>query len=240
LRTRDAIAIDPGVYPVVLEEGAVAELLEYLSYIGFSGLAVEEGRSFMRLGEKVTGDGIQIWDDGRDPTGLPMPFDFEGVPKKRVDLISGGVATGLVHDTASATRAGVESTGHALPAPNPSGAWASNLFMGGGDAPSKEALADGITRGIWVTRTWYVNVVHPRQSLLTGMTRDGTFLIENGKITRPIKNMRFTQSVMEAFAGATALTRARKLEAGADYDFTAGLVVPAMRLERFNFTSVTR
>jgi predicted Zn-dependent protease len=240
LRTRDAIAIEPGVYPVVLEENAVAELLEYTSYIGFGALAVEEGRSFMRPGERVTGEAIDIWDDGNDPTGLPMPFDFEGVPKQRVDLITNGVATGLVHDMASATRAGVTSTGHGLPAPNPMGAWASNLFLGGGDAPDKAGLVHGIERGVWVTRTWYVNIVHPRQSLLTGMTRDGTFLIENGEVTRPIKNMRFTQSVMDAFAGARALTRDRKLVAGSDYDFTAGLVVPAMRLDRFNFTSVTR
>ena len=240
LDTRNATAIEPGVYPVVLEEAAVAELVEYLSYIGFSGLAVEEGRSFMRLGETITGDRIHIWDDGNDDAGLPMPFDFEGVPKQRVDLITDGVATGLVHDMASAMRAGVESTGHGLPAPNPMGAWASNLFMAGGDAAGKPDLLKGIERGVWVTRFWYVNIVHPRQTVLTGMTRDGTFLIENGEVTRPIKNMRFTQSVMEALAGATALTRDLKLVAGSDYDFTEALTVPAIRLERFNFTSVTR
>ena len=240
LRTRDAEAIEPGVYPVILEEYAVAELLEYLSYIGFSGLAVEEGRTFMRPGEKITGDAISIWDDGRDPAGLPMPLDWEGVPRKRVDLITNGVATGLVHDMASAARAGVESTGHGLPAPNPTGALAINLFMAGGDAASKAELCEGIERGVWVTRFWYVNIVHPKQSQLTGMTRDGTFLIENGKVTRPIKNMRFTQSVMEAFATATGLTRETKLQAGDDYDFTPAYRVPAMRLESFNFTSVTR
>lgn len=240
LGTRDAAAIEPGVYPVILEEDAVAELVEYLSYIGFSGLAVEEGRSFMRMGEQITGESIHIWDDGHDPSGLPMPFDFEGVPKQRVDLVTGGVAAGLVHDMASAMRAGVESTGHGLPAPNPMGAWASNLFMAGGQAEDKRDLLAGIERGVWVTRFWYVNIVHPRQSLLTGMTRDGTFLIENGEVTRPIKNMRFTQSVMDAFRGATAMTRRPKLVAGSDYDFTDALSVPAMRLEGFNFTSVTR
>ena len=240
LQTRGAEAIDPGVYPVILEEYAVAELLEYLDYIGFSGLAVEEGRTFMRLGEKITGDAISIWDDGRDPAGLPMPIDWEGVPRKHVDLITRGVATGLVHDMASAKRAGVESTGHGLPAPNPIGALALNLFMAGGDAASKPELCRGIERGVWVTRFWYVNIVHPKQSQLTGMTRDGTFLIENGEVTRPIKNMRFTQSVMEAFASATALTRETKLQAGDDYDFQAGIRVPAVRLEKFNFTSVTR
>lgn len=240
LGTRNAEAIEPGVYPVILEEYAVAELLEYLDYIGFSGLAVEEGRTFMRPGEKITGDAISIWDNGHDPSGLPMPIDWEGVPRKHVDLITNGVATGLVHDMASARRAGVASTGHGLPAPNPIGALALNLFMAGGAAASKDELCRGIERGVWVTRFWYVNIVHPKESRLTGMTRDGTFLVENGKVTRPIKNMRFTDSVMGAFATATALTRETKLQAGDDYDFAAGIRVPAIRLENFNFTSVTR
>jgi PmbA protein len=240
LGTREVEAIEPGAYPVVLEEYAVANLLEYLSYIGFSGQAVEEGRTFMRLGEKITGDAISIWDDGRDPDGLPMPMDWEGVPRRRIDLVTRGVATGLVHDMASAARAGVESTGHGLPAPNPMGAMALNLFMGGGEVKSKAELCEGIKRGVWVTRFWYVNIVHPKQSQLTGMSRDGTYLVENGKVTRPIKNMRFTQSVMEAFATATGLTRETKLQAGDDYDFTPAYRVPAMRVESFKFTSVTR
>jgi predicted Zn-dependent protease len=239
-RTRGAEPIEPGEYPVVLEEYAVGELLEYLAYMGFSGLSVEEGRSFMRPGEKITGDNITIWDDGHDPSGLPMQFDFEGVVKKRVDLITRGVATGLVHDLASAARAGMESTGHGLPAPNPFGAWATNLFMAGGDAATREDLASGIDRGVWVTRLWYVNPVHPKNSQLTGMTREGTFLIENGRVTRPIKDMRFTQSIMEAFQGATALTRDTKLQGGSDYDFVSAARVPAVQLKSFNFTSVTR
>ena len=240
LRTRGADPIEPGIYPVILEEYAVSELIDYLSIIGFSGLSVEEGRSFMRPGEKITGDAISIWDDGRDPEGVPMPLDWEGVPRKRVQIITDGVATGLVHDIASAARAGVPSTGHGLPAPNPIGAVAVNLFMAGGQDASKDELCAGITRGVWVTRFWYVNIVHPKQSQLTGMTRDGTFLIENGKITRPIKNMRFTQSIMEAFGSASGLTAQTKLQAGDDYDFTAAIRAPAVRLEQFNFTSVTR
>ena len=239
-RGAGAEAIEPGHYPVVLQEYAVAELLEYLSEIGFSAQAVDEGRSFMRPGEKITGDLISIWDDGNDPAGLPMPFDFEGVPRRRVDLVTEGVATGLVHDLASAARANVASTGHGLPSPNPWGAWASNLFIKGGEASSAEELAEGIERGVWVTRFWYVNPVQPRHSVLTGMTREGTFLIENGKVTRPIKNMRFTQSVMEAFASCSGLTRDTMLLGGTDYDYIAALRVPAMRLDTFNFTSVTR
>jgi len=240
MRTRGATPIEPGAYAVVLEEPAVAELLEYLSFTGLSGLAVEEGRSFMRLGERVTGDSIHLWDDGHDPAGLPLAFDFEGVVKRRVDLIEGGVAKAVVHDLASARRAGVEPTGHGLPAPNPSGAWATNLFLAGGDATSKEELCERVGRGVFVTRFWYVNTVQPKQSVLTGMTREGTFLIENGKVTRPIKDMRFTQSVMDAFASTIALTRETKLEPGSDYDLVTAQVVPAMALGSFNFTSVTR
>jgi predicted Zn-dependent protease len=205
-----------------------------------SGLALEEGRSFLRPGERVTGEEVDLWDDGSDPSGLPMPIDWEGVPRRRVDIISKGVCTGVVHDLASARRAGVESTGHGLPAPNPVGAWAVNLFMGGGQAESAEALASEIERGIWVTRLHYVNVVDPRRSSLTGMTRDGTFLIENGKVTRPIKDMRWTQSIMDAFAGVIAMTRETRIQPGDDYDFTSSQRVPAVALKAFNFTSATR
>ncbi|MFN2465170.1 MAG: TldD/PmbA family protein [Candidatus Dormibacteria bacterium] len=240
VRYRDPVTLDAGRYPVVMEEAAVAELLEYLSYIGFGALAVEEGRTFMRPGERVSGTGINIWDDGHDPQGLPMPFDFEGTPRQRVELIREGMAVGVVHDLATAARAGVASTGHGLPSPNPDGPTAFNLFVGGGAAGTKEELCEGIERGIWVTRLWYVNVVDPTQSVLTGMTRDGTFLIEDGRVTRPVKNMRFTQSIMDAFASCSAATGETKLQAGSDYDFTSAYRVPAMRMDSFNFTSATR
>ncbi|MHB8510419.1 MAG: TldD/PmbA family protein, partial [Candidatus Dormibacteria bacterium] len=211
LRTIGAEAIVPGLYPVVLEESAVGEILEHVGYMGFSAQDVEEGRSFMRLGERVTGSQVTIRDDGNDPNGIPMPFDFEGVPRQAVVLIDHGVATGILYDSLSARRAGTVSTGHGMPAPNPYGPRGTNLFMDGGSAPNKEALLEGIARGVWVTRLHYVNPVQSRQSSLTGMTRDGTFLIENGKVTRPIKDMRFTQSIMEAFEGVTAITRATRL-----------------------------
>jgi predicted Zn-dependent protease len=240
VRHRDPITLEAGQYPVVMEEEAIGELLEYLAYIGFGALAVEEGRTFHRPGERVSGPALNVWDDGVDAGGLPMPFDFEGVPKQRVPLIEQGMATGVVHDLATAARAGVESTGHGLPAPNSYGPMAMNLFMGGGEAANKEMLCAGIERGIWVTRLWYVNVVDPTSSVLTGMTRDGTFLIENGRVTRPVKNMRFTQSIMDAFATCSGATRATKLVAGTDYDFVAAYRVPAVRLDSFNFTSATK
>jgi predicted Zn-dependent protease len=232
-RNQDAQPIEPGVYEVVLEEYAVAEMLEFMSYIGFSALAVQEERSFMRLGERITGGAVSIWDDGLDATGLPAPFDFEGVPKQRVDLITQGVARGVVYDMQTAQREGRSSTGHGLPAPNTEGPFAVNLFMQPGNTPKAE-LAAGIKRGIWVTRFWYVRVVHPKLSIITGMTREGTFLIENGKITRPVKDLRFTQSILEALDGTAAVSNTTKLQIG---EFIGANRVPALHLKAFTFTS---
>jgi PmbA protein len=232
-RNQNAQPIEPGDYEVVLEEYAVAEMLEFMSYTGFSALALQEDRSFMRLGERVTGESISIWDDGLDSTGLPAPFDFEGVPKQRVDLIKKGVATGVVYDMMTASKEGRQSTGHGLPAPNTEGPFAINLFMQPGSV-ARPDLVSGIKRGIWVTRFWYVRIVHPKLSIITGMTRDGTFLIENGKVTRPVKDLRFTQSMLEALEGTLAVGKTTKLQIG---EFIGASRVPAVRLKAFTFTS---
>jgi predicted Zn-dependent protease len=232
-RNQNAQPVEPGVYEVVLEEYAVAEMLEFMSFMGFGALAVQEERSFMRLGEKITGDQVNIFDDGLDGTGIPAAFDFEGVPKQRVELITNGVASGLVYDMQTATKEGRQSTGHGLPAPNTEGPFAVNLFMKPGSA-DKADLASDIKRGIWVTRFWYVRVVHPKASIITGMTREGTFLIENGKITRPVKDLRFTQSILEAFKGTLALTQSTKLQVS---EYIGASRVPAVRLKAFDFTS---
>lgn len=234
-RMRGAEAIEAGEYEVILEEYAVAGLLEYLSYIGFSGLAHEEGRSFMDLGRRVMGENVSIWDDGADPTGLPLTVDFEGVVRQRVDLVRDGIANAVVHDAATGGRAGTGSTGHALPAPNLLGPMAVNLFMAPGTTPRDE-LIRGITRGIWVTRFHYINPVHPKKAILTGMTKDGTFLIENGRLTTPLLNFRFTQSVPEAFSDVRAASRETKLLPG---EFFGAARCPALRLGSFNFTGVT-
>ena len=232
-RNQNAQPVEPGVYEVVLEEYAVAEMLEFMSFMGFGALSVQEERSFMRLGEKITGDQVSIWDDGLDRTGIPASFDFEGVPKQRVELISNGVASGLVYDMQTASRENRQSTGHGLPAPNTEGPFAVNLFMKPGTAAKSDLMSD-IKRGIWVTRFWYVRVVHPKLSIITGMTREGTFLIENGKITRPVKDLRFTQSILEALTGTLALTRSTKLQVS---EYLGASRVPAVRLKAFNFTS---
>ncbi len=232
-RNQNAQPVEPGVYEVVLEEYAVAEMLEFMSFIGFGALAVQEERSFMKLGERITGEEVTIWDDGLDRTGIPASFDFEGVPKQRVDLITRGVASGLVYDMQTATRAGRHSTGHGLPAPNTEGPFAVNLFMKPGGTAKAELMRD-IKRGIWVTRFWYVRVVEPKQSVITGMTREGTFLIENGRITRPVKDLRFTQSILQAFQGTLALSRSTKLQVS---EYLGASRVPAVRLKAFDFTS---
>jgi PmbA protein len=235
-RSAEAVDLEPGEYPVVLEEYAVATVLEYLSWMGFSALAVEEGRSFMELGSQIMGPNVTIWDDGLDPLGLPTAIDYEGVPKQRVDLISAGVASAVVHDTATAARAGTFSTGHGLPAPNAFGPIAWNLFMAPGSS-AKEVMLSGIKRGVWVTRFHYVNVVHARRGILTGMTKDGTFLIEDGRVTRPIRNLRFTQSIPDAFSAIDAIGSETRLVAAEYSGINAR--VPALRIARFAFTGAT-
>jgi PmbA protein len=237
LRSRQPTVIEPGAYTVILEEEAVADMLFMLGFTGFGALSLQEGRSFMndRFGEKITGDNISIWDDGFDPRGFVMPFDFEGVPKQRVFLVENGIAKGVVYDSFTAGREpGKMSTGHSLPAPNTRGPIPLNLFMAPGTATKDEMLAS-TERGIWVTRFHYTNPVHPVKTILTGMTRDGTFLIENGAITRPLKNFRFTQSILEAFSRAELLSSACKLIKGR----IGGIYVPAAKIHEFAFTGTT-
>jgi PmbA protein len=234
-RMRGAQALEAGEYEVILEEYAVAGLLEYLSYIGFSGLALEEGRSFMELGKRVMGENVSIWDDGGDPSGMPSPIDFEGVVRQRVDLISDGVANAVVHDAATGARAGSGSTGHGLPAPNLVGPMALNTFMAPGTT-ARDELISRIQRGVWVTRFHYINPVHPKKAILTGMTKDGTFLIEDGRLSRPVLNFRFTQSIPEAFSDVRAASSETKLLPG---EFFGASRVPALHLGSFNFTGTT-
>lgn len=236
LRSRDPVAVDPGEYPVVLEPYAVGTMVDYLSYIGLGAQAVQEGRSFMNghFGEQLVGENISLWDDGLDPDGVPMAFDFEGVPKERVTFFDRGVAREVVYDSYTAGREGKRSTGHALPAPNTWGPMPLNLFLASGQA-DVASLLEGIERGLWITRFHYVNVVHPTRVILTGMTRDGTFLIERGEITRPVRNLRFTQSMLDALSNVEAVGR----EAMMLKDELGGTRVPALRIARFNFTSAT-
>ena len=232
--TANAVALDAGDYPVVLEEYAVVDLLDMLGYLGFSALAVQEERSFVEIGKRIGSDLVSIVDDGHDPAGLPMGFDYEGVAKQRVTLLEAGVCRGVVYDAQTAARDSVASTGHGLPAPNPYGPFPLNQVMAPGTA-SRDELIGGLERGLLVTRFHYTNPVHPKLAIVTGMTRDGTFLVEGGRILGPVKNLRFTQSYLEAIAGTVAVARERKTLKG----FLGGVVVPAVRLESWSFTGTT-
>ncbi|MFL5718253.1 MAG: TldD/PmbA family protein [Chloroflexota bacterium] len=232
--TADAIGLDPGDYAVVLEEYAVVDLLDMLGYLGFSALAVQEERSFAEAGRRIGSELVTIVDDGYDPAGLPLPFDFEGVAKERVVLVEDGVCRNVVYDAQTAARAGVASTGHGLPAPNPWGPFPLNMFMEPGTAQRQDLIA-GLDRGLLVTRFHYTNPVHPKLAIVTGMTRDGTFLVEGGRIVGPVKNLRYTQSYLDALGGTVAVAQERKALKG----FLGGAVVPAVRIEGWTFTGGT-
>jgi predicted Zn-dependent protease len=230
-RPRD---LEPGRYGVVLEPAAVATLVSFLSFMGFGGRALAEGRSCLsgKQGQKVAADAITITDDALAPGAPGIPFDFEGTPKRRVAIIDHGTFRDGVYDRRSAKQTGKESTGHALPPPNPEGPFPLNLVMEQGDA-SMEELIEGIERGLLVTRFHYSNIVHPMESVITGMTRDGTWLIEDGEVKHPVKNFRFTQSILAALSDVEAV--GKDTEMVSEFFFSASRV-PALRISSFNFT----
>ena len=230
----NAVAIEHGDYPVVLEEYAVVDLLDMLGYLGFSALAVQEERSFFEPGKRIGSDLVTIRDDGADPAGLPMAFDYEGLPKQRVELVERGTCRDVVYDVQTAARDGVASTGHGLPAPNPYGPFPLNMVMEPGNA-TRDELIGGLDRGLLVTRFHYTNPVHPKLAIVTGMTRDGTFLVEGGRIVGPVRNLRYTQSYLDALRGAVAVGRERRTLKG----FLGGVAVPAVRIENWTFTGTT-
>ncbi len=236
LRSANPVSLEPGAYDVILEDYATVDILDYLSLLGFGAQTYQEKRSFMsgHLGEKVAGDNISIWDDGLSPETIPMPFDFEGVPKQRVDLITDGVAKGMVYDTYYGGKEGKPSTGHALPAGTTYGPLPSNLFLKPGDVSIADMLAS-VERGVWISRFWYTRPVHPLKVIVTGMTRDGTFLIEKGKITSPIRNLRFTQSYVEALNQVEAISKETRLLPG----IIGVSRVPTLKIKSWNFSSAT-
>jgi predicted Zn-dependent protease len=237
----DPVDFEPGDYPVILDPFAVADLLEMLAFDGMGALAVQEGRSWMngRLGQRIMADNVNITDDGLNISGIPWPFDFEGVPKEVLPIIASGVALTPVYDSFTAGREqGKVSTGHATP-PSPQGRFGPapmNLFLRPGTA-SVESMIRSTKLGLYITRFWYTRTVHPRDAVVTGMTRDGTFVIRNGEIAHPVKSLRFTQSYVEALKYTEAIgSTPRLLRSG----FGGATSAPALKLSRFRFTSSTR
>lgn len=231
--------IKPGNYEVILEEPAVCEMMNYMTYLGFGGRSFHEDKSFMsgKLGQKVVGENITIWDDAYNEKLLPMPFDYQGVPKRKVTLIEKGRAKNILYDHYLALKYGAKPTGHGFPAPNTEDAFATNLHLKPGSTP-KSQLLKGIKKGILVSRFWYVRNVHPKELTITGMTRDGTFLIENGEIVSGVHNMRFTISIPKVLSDVTHISQEVHAEPG-DEGFGASLL-PAIRVSEFTFTGVSK
>jgi PmbA protein len=245
-RTRGATELEPGRYAAVLEPYAIGELLQYFAFDAFSGLALIEERSYLsgRLGEKAFDEKISLSDDPLLPEGLPKQFDFEGVPKRTMELVADGVLEGVVWDSTTAARAGgsQRSTGHAPP---PSlrrwGPMPFALSLAGGTAESVDELVERVGDGVYVTRVHYLGIVEPRQGILTGMTRDGTFRIRDGKLAEPLVNLRFTISLPDVLAEVPALTRERTLANQASFygeRFAYGALVPALATARFDVTGI--
>lgn len=240
-RAQNPRAIEPGDYEVILEPAAVGALLEWMSYIGFGSKPFQDKMSFLagKIGRKITSDMITIRDDALDPSSIAFSFDFEGVPKKRVTLIEKGVARGVVYDRVSAFKDKTRSTGHALTADaSAEGAFALNLAMAGGKT-SRDRMIEKVKRGILITRFHYINgFIDPPNAVLTGMTRDGTYLIEKGEVVGGIKNLRFTDSMLRAFSSAVAISRETELIASW-WDAVGCIKAPTVHLGSFRFTGKT-
>lgn len=234
-RGQDAYDVKPGEYEVVLAPEAVATMLIFLAFYGFNAKQHIEGQSFARVGEQQFDPAVNVWDDATDPAALGVVFDADGTPKRRVDLVAGGTTAGLAHDRRTARKAGAESTGHAVPGGDVYGPIPSNLFMGGGTT-ALDDLIGAVDRGLYVATFNYCRILDPKTQVVTGLTRNGTFMIENGEITGAVTNLRFTQSFL------TALGEGRVLGIGddirfADSEFGPGLVrAPTLRLAGWRFT----
>ena len=245
-RTRGATGIEPGSYAAVLEPYAFAELLLYFAYDAFGALGLLEERSFAsgRIGKKVFDERFSLADDALDRRGFPKAFDFEGSPKERVELVRDGVLEGVLWGRQSAARAGggQRTTGHGPPSSlRHWGPLPYALSVAGGEAGSVEELAELIGDGIYVTRLHYLSVVNPREGIVTGMTRDGTFRIRAGRIADPLVNLRFTVSVPELLAELPGLTREPVLvneESYYDERYPNGVLTPAVATASFDITGV--
>jgi predicted Zn-dependent protease len=245
-RTKGAGRVEPGIYRAVLEPYALADLLDYFSHDSLGALGLLEKRSYLsgRIGERVFDERVTVADDPADPDGLPKAFDFEGTPKRRVVLVEDGVARGVVWDRMTAARAqnGASTTGHAGPVESRDwGPLPYSLSIAPGDAASVDELAERVGDGIYITRLHYLGVVDPRKGVVTGMTRDGTFRIRDGRIAEPLVNLRFTVSVPDLLSEVYGLTSTAVLVNSQNFygdRYPYGVLAPAVAAARFPITGV--
>ncbi len=235
VRGRSPRAIEPGEYTVVLEPAAVASLLLFAAYQGFGAREVEEKSSFLcgRVGERLFPGLLTIRDHAANEIYPGMLFDGEGSARRCVDLLQDGILRGPVTDQRWADRLGVENTGHAVQQPSPDGPTCQNLVLSAGDL-SLEDLVAGVERGLLVSQFHYTNMIEPQELTLTGMTRNGLFAIQGGRVAEPVQNLRFTQTLVGALQNVTGVGNQLEV-AGALFD--GEVICPALRIDNFRFTS---
>jgi len=231
--------LEPGRYEVVLEPECVGEMLSFLMFYGFNAKQLIEGQSFVALGERQFDESITLVDDVTDPRAIGTAFDMEGTPKRSLDLVRGGVSEAVVHDRRTAKKMDTESTGHAIPGGESWGAFPENVFLAAGDTSPADMIAS-IDRGLLVTEFNYCRILDPKTQVVTGLTRNGTFVIENGKVAGAIKNLRFTQSFVDALAPG-AIRAVGNDARFAAAEFGMGIVhCPTLHLASWNFTGGAR
>lgn len=229
------VSIEPGSYTVILEPLAVGDLLSYMSYSGFSARSVDIGQSFLsgKIGQKVFGENISIYDDCTDENTFNLPFDFEGYERKKLNIIDNGVVKELAYDIKSAIKDDVDTTGHSIGEPS-FGGLPINLIMKNGEKSLEDIIKES-DNAILVTRFHYMNIVDPRHALFTALTRDGLYMVKNGKIDYAIKNMRFTESMLDALNKVVEISKERVKVPG-----SFGVAyVPTLKIEDFHFTGKT-
>jgi predicted Zn-dependent protease len=240
--------LSPGKYTVILEPAAVLDIVGSMFW-DFSGMAILDQRSFLtgRIGSKLFGDNVSIWDDVTHPLQTGSPFDGEGMHRHRVPLVENGVVARVVYARATAEKmrqseyrdkvGPIEATGHGFPLPNEMGEMPLNIVFSSPESPQSVAQMIASTeRGVLVTRLWYIREVDPFEKIVTGMTRDGTFLVENGRVRQGIRNFRFNQSLIHLLSKVEAMSSPVRSCGEESFD----MVVPAMKIRDFNFTEVTR
>ena len=235
-RAENPTELPPGRYTVILEPAAVLDLVGLLFY-DFAATAVADKRSCFagRVGKPILGKNISITDDAYHAHQLGCPFDGEGIPRQMVTLVDRGVIKNLVYSRRSAKQAHTTPTGHGFPLPNEYGEAPMNLVVEGGKTSIDEMIAS-TDRGLLVTRLWYIREVDPYEKIMTGMTRDGLFVIDKGKISGTAKNFRFNQSVLEMLRNVESLGPARRATGEEAFE----MVVPAMKIRDFHFSEVTK